>query len=168
MWETIIQLGAYQIDSVNTVTNEKRLNGFLERNRAELERNDWLVVGYIPGNLNTPDGLTKAISSASLRSLINGNTLRSLLKFKRLKLGNDYPHQNTILFILDQFMVERIWTQTCDERRAREEVHIGKQRQAVIRPLIRINCIWAIIRKLQPRSQNRCGFYERFKNAIKI
>ena len=47
----------YQVDSANTVTNEKRLNGFLGSNREELERNNWLIVGYIHGSLNTPGGL---------------------------------------------------------------------------------------------------------------
>ena len=31
----------YQVDSVNTATNEKRLNGFIERNREEIEQNNW-------------------------------------------------------------------------------------------------------------------------------
>ena len=41
----------YQAVSVNTVTNKKRINNFLERNREELERerNNWLIIGYIPG-----------------------------------------------------------------------------------------------------------------------
>ena len=39
----------YQVGSVNAVTNEKRLNNFLERNREELEKNNWLSMGYITG-----------------------------------------------------------------------------------------------------------------------
>ena len=39
----------YQVDSANAVTNEKRLNSFLESNRGELERDNWLSIGYIPG-----------------------------------------------------------------------------------------------------------------------
>ena len=39
----------YQVDSSNTVTNANRLNGFLESNREELERTNWLSIGYIPG-----------------------------------------------------------------------------------------------------------------------
>ena len=40
---------AYHVDSPNTVTDEKRLNGLLESNREELERNNWMSVGYIHG-----------------------------------------------------------------------------------------------------------------------
>ena len=28
-----------------------RLTGFLESNREELEQNNWLIVGYIPGGI---------------------------------------------------------------------------------------------------------------------
>ena len=40
---------AYQVDSVSTVTNGKRLNGLVESNREELERNNWMSIGYIHG-----------------------------------------------------------------------------------------------------------------------
>ena len=42
---------AYQVDSSNTVTKGTRLNGFLESNRGELERErtDWMSGGYIHG-----------------------------------------------------------------------------------------------------------------------
>ena len=43
--------------SVNTVANEKRLNAWLESNREEIDQNEWLGVGYIHGDINTPDGL---------------------------------------------------------------------------------------------------------------
>ena len=48
---------AFHMDSVNIAANGKRLNGFLESNREELLLNPWLGVGYIPGELNTSDGL---------------------------------------------------------------------------------------------------------------
>ena len=38
-----------RIDSAKTVTNEKRLNGFLESKRDEIEQNDRSGIGYIPG-----------------------------------------------------------------------------------------------------------------------
>ena len=66
----------YQVDSADTVTNAKRLNGFLQINRGGLERNKWLSVGYIPGGLNTSDGITKSMSSANSRRLLNGNSSR--------------------------------------------------------------------------------------------
>ena len=53
---------AYQVDSVNTGANEKRLNNFLESNRGELENTEWLSIGYIPGGMNTSDGLTKSMA----------------------------------------------------------------------------------------------------------
>ena len=86
-----------------------------------------MSVGYIKGNMNTSDGLTKAKSSANLRSLLNGNSFRSVTEFKRRGLGKDYMQRNAILFSPERFMVESIWIKTCDERRARGEVHIGKQ-----------------------------------------
>ena len=55
----------YHMGSMNTVTNEKRLNGFLESNMEELLLNPWLGVGYIPGGLDTFDGLAKSMSSES-------------------------------------------------------------------------------------------------------
>ena len=50
------------------------MNGFLESNRGELLLNPWLGVGYIPGDLNTSDGMTKSMSSVNLRSLMAENT----------------------------------------------------------------------------------------------
>ena len=49
----------YRVDSVTTVTYEKRTNGFLESNREELAQNGWLSVGYIPGDVNISGGITK-------------------------------------------------------------------------------------------------------------
>ena len=39
----------YQVDSANIATDGKRLNGFLESNRDELEQNNWMIIGYVPG-----------------------------------------------------------------------------------------------------------------------
>ena len=66
----------YQVEFVITATKEKRLNGFLESNREGLERNNWLIVGYIPGNINTSDGMTESLSSAHLRYLLATNIAR--------------------------------------------------------------------------------------------
>ena len=76
----------YQVDSPNTVTNGERLNGFCESNREELERTKWLSVGYIPGGLNTSDGLTKDMYSANLGSLLNGNSFRIVTEIQRRRL----------------------------------------------------------------------------------
>ena len=42
----------YQVESVKSVSNEKRPNGSLGGNREELERNHWLSLEYIPDRLN--------------------------------------------------------------------------------------------------------------------
>ena len=62
---------SYQVDSVNTATDEERLNGFLDSYSEELGRsnNNWLIAGYIPGDIGTSDGITKSLSSANLRNL---------------------------------------------------------------------------------------------------
>ena len=61
---------SYQVDASNTVTNGARLKAFLESNKEEIRKNNWLAVGYITGDINTSDGLTKILSSANLRSLL--------------------------------------------------------------------------------------------------
>ena len=76
-------VAVYQVDSVNTATNEKRSNGFLRSNRGELGRNDWLSVCYIPGDMNTPDGLTNAASSANIRNLLTRDTFRIVTESKK-------------------------------------------------------------------------------------
>ena len=60
----------YQVDSVNTAANEKRLHGLLCRNREELEQHSWLSVGYTHGDINTSDGIIKILSRANLRNLL--------------------------------------------------------------------------------------------------
>ena len=47
----------YRADSVNTVNNEKRLNGSLASTREEIGQNSWLGVGYIHGDINTSGGI---------------------------------------------------------------------------------------------------------------
>ena len=63
----------YQVDSVHTETNEKRINGLLGRNSEGLGQNSWLGVGYIPGDINTSDGPTEILSSAELRNILARN-----------------------------------------------------------------------------------------------
>ena len=86
----------YQVDSPNAVTSEKRLNFFLERNRSELERNGWVSVGYIHGDLNTSGGLTKATSSASSGSLLNGNKFRIVTEFRKTEIRKKITRVGTI------------------------------------------------------------------------
>ena len=42
----------------------------------ELEQNEWLGVGDIPGDINTSDGLAKSLSSVNLRNLLAGDLFR--------------------------------------------------------------------------------------------
>ena len=81
----------YQVDPVNTVTNEKRLNGFLASNREELEQNNWLGVGYILGNINTPDGLTESLSSVNPRNLLAGNITRIVTEGGKREIRRKTP-----------------------------------------------------------------------------
>ena len=79
------------MDSTNTVANEKRLNGFLESNREELLLNPWLGVGYIPGDLNTSDGMTKSMTSVNLRNLLAGNTFQIVTEEMKDKIRKKLP-----------------------------------------------------------------------------
>ena len=66
----------YQVGSANTAASEKLLKGFLESNSEELDQNNWLSVGFTPGDMNTSDGLTKILSSGNLRNLLASNIFR--------------------------------------------------------------------------------------------
>ena len=66
---------SYQADSVNTASNERRWNGFLEINMG-IWGNAWRGVCYIPGDMHTSGGLTKATSSVNMRNLLTRNTYR--------------------------------------------------------------------------------------------
>ena len=131
---------SYRVDSANTMTSEKRTNVFLESNRAELEKNQWLSDGYSHVDINTSDGLSKSLSSANHGIFLDDNTFRIVTGESR-KSGRIFPHLSTILSILKLFTGERIWTLTCDGRRARCGFLIGKWSLWVSLPLIQINCI---------------------------
>ena len=94
---------AYQVDSANSATDEKRLNGLLERNRGELGKNEWLVVVYIPGDINTSDGLSKSLYTVNLGNLLGGNTLRIVTE-ERGEIRRKYLNLSTTLCIMRQFM----------------------------------------------------------------
>ena len=64
---------AYQVDSANTATSEKCLNGPLESNREGLVQNHLLGVGYIPVDINTSYGINGSLSSANLINLMARN-----------------------------------------------------------------------------------------------
>ena len=58
---------------------------------GELLLSPWIGVGYIPGGLNTSDGLAKIMSSANLRSLLAGNTFQIVTEQMKTKLGKVTP-----------------------------------------------------------------------------
>ena len=47
--------------------------------------------GYIPGNLDTSDGLTKAMYSASLGSLLGGNKFRIVTEIRKAEIRKRLP-----------------------------------------------------------------------------
>ena len=87
-----------------------------------------MSLGYIPGGLDTSDGLTKAMSSANSVGLLNENSPRIVTEIQKTEIRKRLLPENTILFNQKQFTVGRVWAKTCDERRAREVVRIDKQR----------------------------------------
>ena len=93
----------YHMASMNTVTHEKRLDGFLGSNRGELLLNPWLGVCYIPGDLNTSDGMAKSMSSVNLRSSMAGNTFQVVTEQMKTKLGKSYMPQNITSFIRKRY-----------------------------------------------------------------
>ena len=101
----------YQAHSINTVTNAKRLNNFLESNRG-FENTERLSIGYIPGGMNTTDGLTKSATGVKLRRLINGNIFPNSNRNAKGKLGSGYQPKNIILRIQKPRKGKRIPTTT--------------------------------------------------------
>ena len=109
---------SYHVDAVNTVTNEKRLNGFLESNREELGRNNWLIVGYNPGNINTSDGLAASLSSANLRNLLENSIFRISTEGRKNEIGRKIPDSERYIVYRETIQGVMIWTLTCDARLA--------------------------------------------------
>ena len=97
---------AYQVDSANTATNEKRINGFLESNRDELEQNKWLSAGYIHGDINTSDVWTKSLSSVKLGNLLDCNMFRIVTEERKNEIRRKYLMLNDTLCILKQLRGE--------------------------------------------------------------
>ena len=90
----------YQVDSANTVNNAKRLNGLLERNRADLEQNNWLGVWYNPEDINTSYGITGSLSSANIRNLLASNIPRIVPGARKKEIRKNILAENAILFAL--------------------------------------------------------------------
>ena len=60
---------ACQLDSANTVDNEKRINSFVESNRGS-RKQQMVDRAVYPGGINTPDGLTKRLYNVNLGNSI--------------------------------------------------------------------------------------------------
>ena len=56
--------------------------------------NPWLSVGYIPGDLDTSDGMTKSMASINLRNLLAGNTFQIVTEEMKDKIRRKLPSAN--------------------------------------------------------------------------
>ena len=114
---------SYHVDSAHTVTNEKRLNGLLgsngllESNIEEAEQNNWLVVGYIPGGINTSDGLSKSLSSVDTANLLACDISRISAEQKKKGISRKTPSGKRYTVFL-KLLRGRIWKVTCGARLA--------------------------------------------------
>ena len=98
---------SYQVDSPNTVTRENALMAFWEAIGWIIEK-QLAERGYIPGGLDTSDGLTKAMSSSSLRSLSDGNSYRIVTEIQKDEIRRKLPASKHYIFPMKQFRVKRI------------------------------------------------------------
>ena len=95
MYEAIIQKQC--IKSIRLIQwRTKNVRMAFEKVIGGLDQNSWLSVGYIPGDMNTSDGLTKAMSSANMRNLLTRNTFRIVTEWKKQEIRKRCPRINTI------------------------------------------------------------------------
>ena len=93
----------------------------LDSNREGIEQNEWLSAGYIPGYINTSDGLAEIPDIANLRNLISANLFRIVTGGGK-EIRRKYQRRNDVFFYPGAIQEERIRTQTCDARLARAGV----------------------------------------------
>ena len=74
-----------QVGSIKSVSEKKRLSGFFESNRGELENDPWLNLGYVNKRLNISGNLTKDTAPQILRRLLNGNIPQESLEISKEK-----------------------------------------------------------------------------------
>ena len=75
---------AWHVDSANTLTNAKRLNGFL---RVIGGRKEQMVEsGVYPGDTNTPDVLPNSLYSVNLGDLLAGDTFRIVTEERKKEI----------------------------------------------------------------------------------
>ena len=60
--------------------------------------NPWLVVGFIPGELNTSDSTTKSMSNVYLRSSIADNTFQIVTEQMKIKLEEPPVSKHYIVY----------------------------------------------------------------------
>ena len=159
---------SYQVDAVSTVTNEKRLGGSPGSNRCELDKNSWSSVGYIPGDMNTSDGLTKTISSSNSRSLLTENSCRIVTEVKKAEIRKSSPAAKR--YIVNH---ETIHGRKDLDKDMRRKTRVGRSSHWLIalggNPPLNANKLRMVYNsKLQLQLQNRIGFYKRIKNTIKV
>ena len=94
---------------------------------------------------------------------LNENAFRIVTEIQKAEITKRLSAEKHYIVTLKQFRVKRIWTKTCDERRAWGEVHIDKQCREVSIPLIQINCISDLIKKLKLQSQKPNRIFQKDK-----
>ena len=75
-----------------------------------------MSVGYIPGGMNTSDALTKAMYSANLGNLLNGNSSRIVTEIQKNEIRKRLPASQ-------RYIVYRETTQ------GRKDLHIDMRRK---------------------------------------
>ena len=73
--------------------------------------------GVYPGDINTPDGLTKRLSIVNLGNLLDWNMFRIATEERKKEIRRKYLLLRSSLRIEKQFRGKRIWTLTCAARR---------------------------------------------------
>ena len=58
------------VHSINLATRGRRMGGFLESSREELELSGWLTLSHIPRTLSIVDELTKSTTRRKLISIL--------------------------------------------------------------------------------------------------
>ena len=64
-----------RVHSINSVTNGRRSNGFLESNREESGTNPWLALSRIMGPLGISDEMDKTTTRSKIILLLSRNVL---------------------------------------------------------------------------------------------
>ena len=73
--------------------------------------NPWIGVGYIPGELNTSDGMAKSMTSANLRYLMAGDTYQIATEEMKGEIRRTLPAAKHHIVYPETVQGERILSQ---------------------------------------------------------